>query len=150
MRTRAFSLIELLVVVVVLGIVGSLAMPMFRGTDRTRLNAAAALMIADFAYAQSESLSHGGDPRVIVLAADGTGYHLAAASDPDTPLPDRINGGGYAVTFGQRRAGQLTNVRITGHDLDGDAMLGFDRYGGLDQATAAKVTLGITTDDARG
>ena len=137
-----FTLIEMLTVVLVLAIVAALAVPMMGNTAVNKLQGAASMLVADLAFAQVESVTHGDDPRLVVFDNPNDAYHIAATSDPATPITNPIAGGPYRVTCGQGTASSLTNVTIDSYSLNGDNQLGFGIYGGLDQPTAATITLG--------
>ncbi len=139
-------MIEIMVVVTVLSIASALVLPMFRDQGATQLRSAAKLLAADLDAAKVESLTHGDDPRVVVFNTTTHTYHLAAASDPTTPITNPFDRKPYAVTFGTGRAAALGMVDIQSVSLDGDDELGFGLYGQLDQTTPATITL--AADDA--
>jgi len=139
-------MVELMLVVAVLGIIGALALPMFTGTDVTKLKAAARVLASDIDAARAESIAHGEDPRVLVLDDTHHAWHLAAASDPDTPIRHADTGRPYARTLGVGPLRQLDGVRIHAYDLDTDSQtndhrLGFGLYGQTDQASDPTITL---------
>ncbi|GAB4186075.1 MAG: hypothetical protein Kow00105_00530 [Phycisphaeraceae bacterium] len=137
-----FTLVELVIVVLVLGIAAALAVPMLGNTAINRLRGAASMLIADVSYAQIESVAHGDDRRLVVFDNPNDTYHLAAQSDPATPITNPITKQPYVVDYGSGPAQSLTGVTIDSYDLDGDDQLGFTIYGGLDQASDATITLG--------
>ena len=141
---NAFTFIEVLIVVLILGIVSALALSMFTQTDVTKLRSAANLLVADLDYARVESIAHGDNPRLIVFDQTNNSYRVATVADPDTPITNPVGNLPYAVTFGAGRAGELAGVTIQSHDLDGDDRIEFGIYGQLDQATAATITLAVT------
>ena len=62
-RTAGFSMVELLITLVLLGIVGAIAVPSFRGwVDNTNLKAAARTLSSDIAYMREAAMSSGQDP----------------------------------------------------------------------------------------
>lgn len=139
-------MVEIIVVVAILSIVSALVLPMFRDQGVTQLRSAAKLLAADLDAAKVESLTHGDDARVVVFDLTNHTYHLAAVSDPATPITNPVGRQPYAVTFGQGRAAALGMVEIQSVDLDGDHELGFGLYGQLDQADAATITLAAGDD----
>ena len=130
-----------MMVVMILLIAGALAAPRLGDSNVTRLSEAAKLLAADLAYAQSESMAHADDPRLVVFDTTAHAYRIAPTSEPDTPITNPVGGLPYVTTFGQGRARQLQGVTIQGHSLDGDDRVAFGIYGQLDQATDATVTL---------
>lgn len=138
---RAFTFVELLIVILILGIAAGLVVPQMGQTASTKLVEAARLLAADLGEAQIESMSHGEDLRLVVFDPDNNAYQIAAASDPDTPITNPIGNTPYRVTFGSDRAGALTGVTIQNLSVGGDDKLGFGIYGQLDQTPDATITL---------
>jgi len=137
----AFTLVELMIVLMVIAICAALVVPQLGGDAGTKLTAAARLLAADLGAAQIDSIAHGESPRVVVFAPDDDGYHLAAAADPGTPVNNPLGNVPYAVTFGEGRARGLAGVTFDAMNVGDDAQLGFGVYGQLDQADDAILTL---------
>jgi prepilin-type N-terminal cleavage/methylation domain-containing protein len=140
-RPQGFTLVEMMTVVIVLAIVAALAVPMMGSTAINKLQGAASMLAADLAFAQVESVAHSDDPRLLVFDNPNDTYHIAVTSDPTTPITNPITNKPYLIDYDTAAAGSLTNVTITTYDLNGDDQLIFDLYGGLDQPTAATITL---------
>ncbi|XAM00383.1 prepilin-type N-terminal cleavage/methylation domain-containing protein [Phycisphaeraceae bacterium D3-23] len=138
---RAFSMVEMMITVTILGIIGALAAPMLSPNATTKLRSAATVLAADLDACRADSIAHGEDPRLIVFDTVAEAYHIAASSDPDTPLPHPTSGGDYTVTFGSADTAQLNGVTIQSVSVGGDDQLGFEIYGQLDQAANATITL---------
>ena len=138
---RGFTLVEVLTVVIILGIAAALAVPMMSNTAVTKLQGASSALVADLSYAQIESLAHSEDKRVVVFDNPNDTYHIALTSDTATPIYNPTTKEPYLVDYGEEAAKSLDGVTITSYDLDGDDILGFGIYGGLDQATDATITL---------
>lgn len=136
-----FTLVEILIVLVIMGIIATVAVPRMGETDTSRLRAAAQLLYADLEYTQYESITHPGDTRIIVFNLANPGYHIAATSRPKVPIENPIGSVNYQRTFGQGAASLLDGVSLSALSLNGDRRLGFGRYGELDQDTAAVITL---------
>ncbi len=139
-------MLELMIVVAVLGIIGAMAVPMFSATDATRLTSAAGVLAADIDAARAESIAHSDDPRLIVFDNNDVTWHIAAASDPTTPIshPDTVLP--YSRSFGTSALKQLQGVTIESYNLDtasetNDNKLGFGIYGQTDQTSDATITL---------
>lgn len=99
---RAFTLVEVLVALLLVGVIAAMATDLFSGGRHERVDAGVALLEADMGYARSLAISSPADPVVLRVAADGSGYHLALASAPEAAL-DGPNGP-LRVTFGEGRA----------------------------------------------
>lgn len=140
-------MIELMIVVAILGIIGAIALPMFRGTHTTRLRSAAKVLAADLDATRAESIAHGEDLRFLVVDPDdNTTWYLAAASDTTTPIDHIDTGQPYTRTLGESALHQLAGVSLSAYDLDtvsetNDNKLGYGLYGQLDQTTNATFTL---------
>lgn len=112
-RRRAFTLIEVLIVAVVLGILALVVIPGQGTHQRHVVENAAKLMLADLEYAQVLSITDSSDPCVLVVGGGGDRYHIARRSDPATPIPDPAGGGDCLTIFGQGRAETLDGVSIS-------------------------------------
>lgn len=130
-----------MVVVLIMTIAAGLAVPLLKGSDESKLRAAAKMLTADLEYTQSESIAHGDALRVVVFDSAAGSYRVATAAAPATALTHPGDKQPYTTTFGAGRAASLSGVSISGYSLGGDAKLGFGMYGQLDQATAATITL---------
>jgi Tfp pilus assembly protein FimT len=139
----AFTLVELLILVAVVGIVFGLALPMLGDAQTLRLREAARMLAADFEFAQSESVAHGDDPRLVKFDTAGNRYWVAASSAPDTPVTDPSNQQPLLTVFGSGRASGTAGVTLDDVSLGGDSVLLFDAYGGPDQAADATVRLAV-------
>lgn len=140
-RSAGFSLVEMMITVTILGIAGAMVMPMLRPNHDAKLRSAASLLAADLDACRAEAVAHGEDPRLIVFDTTAHAYHLAASSDPDTPINHPTSGGEYIVRFGTTDTTQLSGVTIQSVSVGGDDQLGFGIYGQLDQPTDATITL---------
>jgi len=138
---QAFTLVELLIVIVLIGIAATMAIPMLAGTAGNRVCAAGSLLVADLGFAQLESISHADDPCVVTFNQASGSYTLARSSAPSTPITDPGTNHPYVTQFGVGRASELADVSIQGYSLDGDDKLSFGMYGQTDQTTPATITL---------
>lgn len=123
---RAFTLIEALITVVIVAVAAGLAADLFRDTRLETLDAAVRILRADLDYARASALASPTDPIVLRAATGGTGYWLARASAPTTPITGP--NGAILVTFGQGRAESCPGVRLA---LSGGTELRFGPFGGV-------------------
>jgi type II secretory pathway pseudopilin PulG len=140
-RLRGLTLVEIMVTLTCMAIAMAIVMPALGDRSADRLRGAAQMLIADLEFAQSESMSHGDDPRVLVIESDKAGYHLAAKSAPGTAVTNPVGAVPYVTRFGLGRANALGGVRVGAYNLGGDDQLGFGVLGQLDQTAAATITL---------
>ena len=138
---HAYTLIEVVIVATVIAIAATVVLPMFGDTKAAKLRAAAQMLSADIAYAQVESMAHGDNPYMLVFDTVSHMYHIARASDSNTPVINPIGKQRYEVIFGQGRAMSLTDVKIANVSLNGDNIVTFGLYGQTDQTMPATITL---------
>ena len=82
---RGFSLIELVITVLVLGIIAAAAGPRYADSlSRFRLAAAAKRVSDDLNYARDEAMSQGFEQKVIFVTASNS-YSMANVPHPDSP-----------------------------------------------------------------
>ncbi|MFG0253086.1 MAG: Tfp pilus assembly protein FimT/FimU [Phycisphaerales bacterium JB038] len=137
----------MMITTMVLGIIVAATVPVAMSNERTIVLGAARQLTADLEYAQVRSITQPTTPTVVAVLNDRSGYYLANADLPETPidLPDGVVGAGdpYAVTFGGYRATTLDGVTIrlmTGGVEQvglGVKTIEFDQYGRLDSAQDA-------------
>lgn len=140
-RRPGLTLIEIAVTLACMGIAAVIVLPVLTDQSGDRLRGAAEVFVADLEYAQSQSMSHGDDPRVIAVESDKAGYRIAKRSDPATPVLDPpVGGSPYVMRFGVGRGAPLRGVRVRSHTFGVDDRLGFGALGQLDQTTAATIT----------
>jgi len=144
---RSYTLIELLLVVALLGIAGTLLIPQIVGRDIMAAQAAVRLIIGDVSFAQADALSHQEFRRIHFNDPDGNGdingYSISRVTEPQLALPfdpdtaDYINDplaksgelGRYIVDL--RSDNRFDSVVISSVDVDGGGRdLHFDALGG--------------------
>lgn len=145
-RTRAFTLVEVLIVVVVLGIAGAMVIPSMSQTGVLRVQASVRTLVADIAYLQGEAMAFqarraiwfGKVPQWDGAGSqwtfvDGNGYTMAEVTGPtlnlstnammDPDHPDRPMG----RNFNDARFGGAV---ISSPSFNGGALVIFDELGG--------------------
>jgi prepilin-type N-terminal cleavage/methylation domain-containing protein len=88
-RHRAFTLIEILIVVALMGIAGSLVVPAMGQVGVLRIRSAVRSLISDMTYAQSDAMASQ-NRRVIV-------FGLVGRRDPGTGIWAFLPGNGYTI-----------------------------------------------------
>lgn len=148
-RRGGYTLIELLIVVAILGLAGSLLVPNIVDHDSMRAQAAVRQLIVDLSFAQSDALAHQ-EFRRVHFFPDGRGYALvrvteatydlafveATADYIEDPLGTESQLGRYIVNFftDDRYEGvSISSVDIDsgGRDIVYDALGGTIMSGGI-------------------
>ena len=147
-RAMAYTLVEVLTIIVILGIVAMIALPLLESTDAARVSSAAQLIVADLQYAQMYSISHSDNPIGMKFDTSANSYALVQRSgalpfqcSSVTTVTNPVDGEAFSTVFGSGRASELTGVSIDSVSLDGDECLVFGALGQLDQSSAATVTV---------
>jgi prepilin-type N-terminal cleavage/methylation domain-containing protein len=130
----AFSLIELVLVMVIISIFAAMAVPRFAGAlTRRRVDAAVHRVQADLALAQRRAKLLSASQTVEFAPATNS-YTLVGMEDPDHAGKD------YTVVLSEEPYGTL----ITSADLGGDMVIVFDGYGAPDSGGTIAIQLGDT------
>jgi len=120
---RAYTLVEVLIVVVILGIAAGMVVPNMKGTGALRVQAAVRTIVADIAEAQSDSLAFQ-TGRAIVFHPDENRYSIVEVlgttidESLDTLRQTRLAGNDF---------GDFAFVSV---DFGGTQTLVFDELGG--------------------
>lgn len=129
---RAYTLVEVLVLVVIMGIAGAVVIPSMSGAGTLRVQAGVRTVVADITFAQMDALSYQ-ESRAIVFDAENNRYTLVEVVggeiDPDANALYDPHGPGqrYIVELGKHDFG---GARLTDVDLNGGDTLIFDPMGG--------------------
>ncbi len=130
--TRAYTLIEVLVLITILGIAAAIMIPSMGHTHVLRVQAAVRTIVSDITFAQSDALAFQRG-RAVMFDADTNSYTLVevtgstldpasdALYDPTGPMQR------YIVSLDDPRFG---GARIENPSFDGNADLIFDEMGG--------------------
>ena len=131
MRMRAYTLIEILVVVMVMGISAALVVPMVGQAGTFRVRSTVRTLIADMTFAQSDAMAFQ-QGRAVMFFPDENRYIIVRVTGP---VLDPINDAMYDHTrvddvmgmdFDEERFGGAV---ITGASFDGLPTLIFDEMG---------------------
>ena len=145
---RAYTLVEMIVVVAVLGISGSLLVPNLIDRSTFAIQAASRALISDLVFAQSDALANQEYRRLQFIESDepGSGYvgyciirvtpeNFSYPYDADTadhildPMSNSDVDGRYIVDF--TKDGRFGDVRISHVSIDsGLDYITFDEFGG--------------------
>lgn len=127
-----YTLLELMVVLVLMGIAAALVVPNVQGSESIRIQTAVRAIAADIMYAQSDALAYQAR-RAVVFDAASNSYWIAEVTsdelDFDTDAMYKIDGPDQRflvdVDITSGNAAQLVSA-----DFDDDAILVFDELGG--------------------
>ncbi|MBX3356890.1 MAG: GspH/FimT family pseudopilin [Phycisphaeraceae bacterium] len=148
-RRRAFTLVEMIAVMVVVSVVAAVAIPSFSSIAGTRQIAAARLLLRDLTYARERAIATG--TRVwVVFSVSGNSYSVlaenpaapgraGAAIIPDPSAPNR--------TYQQLlNTGEFSGVQIVSAAFDSQVEVGFDWCGRpLNTTSAFLAANGVVT-----
>jgi prepilin-type N-terminal cleavage/methylation domain-containing protein len=128
-RARAFTLVEILVVVVIIGAISALIIPQIAGRDDLKAAAGARVLIADLSYAQNLALS---TSRVVYVRFDEdeqryTLYRAFPLTDANRVVHP-VTQGPFVVSFGRPRDA-MEKLVLSDVDMDGQEVLAFDEAG---------------------
>lgn len=147
-HTAAFTLVEVLLVVILLAIGALIAAPAVSESDATRVQSAAMLLTADLQFAQFESIAHADEPRGVRFDIPNNRYEVVRANGTSTldcsqavVLTNPVDKRPYRTEYGGSRGAELAGVTIDSYSLDGDACVAFGALGETDQTAAATVVL---------
>jgi MSHA pilin protein MshC len=154
MRTKkssGFTLIEILVVVVILGIASAIVIPQIGSRDDLSDASAARAMMADLIYAQNLAIAQ---QKPYYVRFYGQQYSVCdsnALVPIDHPLKPALNDGKYIVTFGNQATPTpsgvtpgLERVSLVEPSFLGQTVLGFDELGqpfAFDPSTSTSTTM---------
>ena len=115
---RAFTLLEMLVVLVIIAIIAGLALPHIRGnTESVAINAACRQLVADFSYARQRAISERTTVAVVFISPDVLGTDLLGGglSNKEKDEVRRLQGGVFThyALYQYRRVGEQPGTRGT-------------------------------------
>lgn len=137
---RGVTLLEMIVVVAVLAVVATVAMPMLADRSGTRLLAAETLLRDDLEQARHRTVATPDRPVSILFDPDGRGWRLVDAGDR-TPIA-RIDGTPWTVRLGEGVAEGLDGVEVARTDDPAASALRFDATGVAISETTPRFRLG--------
>lgn len=123
-RRSGYTLIEILIVVVMLGIASAMVIPSLGSTDVLRVQSTVRAIVADINYAQSDALARQ-QGRALIFDTTNNKYAIVEVRGSSlSPTTDTI----YAVDLNNER--KFHSARIQAASFDGDNILVFDELGG--------------------
>lgn len=128
----AYTLIELLLVIVILGISGAMVIPHTGQAQVLRIHAAVRTLVSDITFAQTDALAYQ-ERRAVLFDEEANTYTIAevvvSSGGQVSYIPLFLSGGPdgqYVVDFD---LGGFDGARLRMPDFEGDAILIFDEIG---------------------
>lgn len=119
---RGYTLVEVLVTVMIMGIAGSVVIPSMSGAGVLRIQAGVRTVVADINFAQMDALAYQ-EPRGIVFDTENNAYTIVqvfgSTIDPDAD-----------ALYDPRGPGQRYRVNLDDHDFGGAVIENLDLNGG--------------------
>ncbi len=142
---RGFTIVEILIVVVILGITAMMVIPMIGSAGQMQLRSAANMISADMEYAKSLSISRG-QMFSVVFNASNESYSIKDQAGNVISHPVK-KGFDYVVEFGTER---LDRVDIATVNFDSTNTVKFDYLGSPYNGGGTELNSGVITLQADG
>lgn len=130
-RARAFTLVEILVVVTILGIAAAIIVPQMGSRGDLKAAAAARLIMADLIYAQNRAISTQ-TKHYVTFSTSSTpqSYRIVTSMTPLVNITHPITKASeYAVTFGTNGTPGLSDISLGTVSFEGKTTIAFDELG---------------------
>jgi prepilin-type N-terminal cleavage/methylation domain-containing protein len=126
---HGFTLIEILVVVIILGIAAAVIVPHIGSRSDLKATSAARLMMADLIYVQNRSISQQRMHYVQFDAGTGSYKVLETITAPQVIITHPVEQSPFVVAIGAAGPSALNDVSIDSVSFDGQTVLAFDEMG---------------------
>ena len=126
MQRRGFTLIEILVVVLIMGIAAAIAVPTMGGTAGSKSTAGARMIMADLLYAQSRAIEL---QQMTYISFDSVNNQYSVMSSPTVVMTNPSTDTPYTRSFGAAGNSGLPDCALGAPNFDGQTMVAFDYLG---------------------
>ena len=140
----AFTLIEVIVVLVILAVAASIVIPYATSTSSFQASGAARLIMSDLEYAQNQAITTQ-SPVSVTFDVSGNSYTV---SNESGTLIHPISKQVYVVDFDTTSG--FKNVSVSSADFSGSTIVTFDALGAPDNNGAVVVAVGESFEAAEG
>lgn len=127
--TAGFTLIEILVVVVILGIAAAIVVPAIGSRDDLKTTSAARMVMADLIYAQNRSISQQKMHWVRFDKAAQTYEILEQMTPTVVYIKHPVEASNFIVQLGDTGPKPIRSVKLDTITFDGKTILAFDELG---------------------
>ena len=140
--SKAFTLVEVLVVVAIIAIAGAVVVPSMTNTGSLNVQAGARIIIADLLYAQNEAITQQ-KSRKVVFDITNNNYRLATADGTTLGVNWKSGvaaAGNYIVDF--NTDSRFSGVKMESATFGDDAEIVFDALGAPDTGGTVDIVFG--------
>lgn len=149
---RAFTLIEMMITVAIMGIAASIILPAISNNESTYVDAGVSLMVGDLDFAQTMSISDPSVMSIVKFDAPNSRWWVAPLTTPDTPYTKSYSTETFDTTLGVGRAYLAQGVTFSLANVTNN-YIAYDAFGQLNQTvnpqiifTYGSATATITVD----
>ena len=127
--SRAFTLVEILVVVTILGIIATIVGVSVGSRDDLKVTASSRVLVADLQYIQNRAIVQRQPHFVLVGHAGGSLSFVVRDGGSWQTIEHPVDRVPFRMVFGQAGSGGGEGISLSTHDFAGNAMFGFDEMG---------------------